>query len=62
MATAHPAKFPEAVQAALGHPHPMPAQLSPPELADLENREEHYQSIVADLHTVEEFIAGRVRD
>ena len=52
MATAHPAKFPEAMEAATGQPCPLPAHL-----ADLFTREEHYQVLPNDPAAV----AGALR-
>jgi threonine synthase len=47
-ATAHPAKFPDAMQAATGQRPPLP-----PRLTDLYERPEHYLSAPADLGAVE---------
>ncbi len=52
MATAHPAKFPEAMEAATGQASPLPAHL-----ADLFQREEHYQVLPNDPAAV----AGALR-
>jgi threonine synthase len=53
VATAHPAKFPEAVEAATGvHPE-LPARL-----ADLFAREEHYEVLPADLGTVKDVVSS----
>ncbi len=41
--TAHPAKFPEAIKSAFGHPAEMPEQLAP-----ILNAQEHYEIIEAD--------------
>ena len=48
MATAHPAKFPDAVQQATGRRPPLPARL-----ADLYERDEHFTRAPADLATIE---------
>jgi threonine synthase len=53
LATAHPAKFPDAVEAATGVRPPLP-----PRLADLFDRPEHMTSLPANLATVESHIAG----
>lgn len=50
-ATAHPAKFPDAVRQATGVTPPLP-----PRLADLYQRPEHYTRLPADLHAVEDFV------
>jgi threonine synthase len=59
MATAHPAKFPDAVQRATGiHP------ALPPRMADLFEREEHFTVLPNDLQAVEAMVralAGRNR-
>jgi threonine synthase len=47
-ATAHPAKFPDAMEAATGQRPPLPARL-----ADLYERPEHYLTAPADLDAVE---------
>ncbi|MHA1538721.1 MAG: threonine synthase, partial [Alphaproteobacteria bacterium] len=54
IATAHPAKFPDAVEAACGI---RPAL--PPHLADLFEREERFEVLANDLGQVRGFIAGR---
>ncbi len=56
IATAHPAKFPDAVEAASGI---RPAL--PPALADLYQRTEHCQVLANDLGTVRAYIAERAR-
>ncbi len=56
LATAHPAKFPEAVEAATGV---RPAL--PPHLADLMTRREHRTILPNDLAAVEAFIRSRSR-
>lgn len=56
LATAHPAKFPEAVRAAAG----VAAEL-PPGLAAILNREEHYVTLANDRRAVEDHIAARSR-
>ena len=50
-ATAHPAKFPEAVEAATGVRPPLP-----PALADLYGREERFSVLPNDLHAVQGFV------
>jgi len=47
MATAHPAKFPDAVEAATGIRPPLPDRL-----ADLFDRPERYDTIASDYDTV----------
>ncbi|MCG8690944.1 MAG: threonine synthase [Minwuiales bacterium] len=54
LATAHPAKFPDAVERATGV---RPAL--PPRLADLLQREERYDRLANDLQSVETYIADR---
>jgi threonine synthase len=56
VATAHPAKFPDAVARATGV---RPAL--PPRLADLLQRPERVTVLPNDLRAVQEFVAGRVR-
>jgi threonine synthase len=51
LATAHPAKFPDAVQRATGVHPPLP-----PHLADLFERDEHITPLPNDLHAVERFV------
>ena len=56
LATAHPAKFPEAVESAVGfRPEP------PPRLAAVMDRPERVTVLPNDIVAVERFIAGRVR-
>jgi len=56
LATAHPAKFPDAVKKATGvHPE------LPPRMADLFKREERLDILPNDLHAVETFIRERAR-
>jgi len=52
MATAHPAKFPHAVELATGQRSPLPAHL-----ADLFERPERIEVVPNDLRTVEELVA-----
>jgi threonine synthase len=52
IATAHPAKFPEAVEAATGIRPPLPARL-----ADLLQRDEHYEVLPADAERLRAAIA-----
>jgi threonine synthase len=54
LATAHPAKFPDAVQAATGI---RPAL--PPRMADLFDRDERLTRVENDLHAVEQVIEER---
>ena len=54
IATAHPAKFPEAVLRATGE---MPEL--PPHLADLMKRRERFETLPAELAAIKEFIEGR---
>lgn len=56
LATAHPAKFPDAVERATGH---RPAL--PPRLADLYEREERLSDLPNDLATVQDFVSSRAR-
>ena len=55
LATAHPAKFPDAVERATGVRPPLPAHL-----ADLDERPERYDVLPADLATVRDHIAAAV--
>ncbi|MFO1189467.1 MAG: threonine synthase [Alphaproteobacteria bacterium] len=55
LATAHPAKFPDAVEKATGL---RPAL--PPRLADLGSRKERYDVLPNDLVAVQDFITGRL--
>ena len=54
MATAHPAKFPDAVIESIGLEPPLPARLS-----DLAQREERYDLLPNDLITVKDYIFQR---
>ncbi|MGH6809536.1 MAG: threonine synthase [Ensifer adhaerens] len=56
LATAHPAKFPDAVKSASGIDPALPTWL-----ADLMNREERFDILDADLKSVETFIGDRAR-
>jgi threonine synthase len=56
LATAHPAKFPAAVQAATGVHPDLPARL-----ADLMTRTERYDVAPAQLQAIEAYIAERAR-
>lgn len=56
LATAHPAKFPDAVEAATGHRPGLP-----PFLADLYEREERLTDLPNDLATVQSFVRERAR-
>src|SRR5262249_24443662 len=55
LATAHPAKFPDAVRAALGVPPQTPAPL-----AAVFNRTERFERIANDVDAVKRFILGHV--
>jgi threonine synthase len=55
-ATAHPAKFPDAVERATGLRPPLP-----PRLADLYGREERYSVLPAGLGPVEDFVRAHAR-
>ncbi|MCC2111004.1 MAG: threonine synthase, partial [Hyphomicrobiales bacterium] len=56
LSTAHPAKFPDAVEAAIGERPQLP-----PWLADLMSRPERCSVVANDLSTVEDFVAARAR-
>jgi len=56
MATAHPAKFPDAVERAVGIRPPLPAQL-----ADLMDRPEFVTELPNDLGAVQKFVEASVR-
>jgi threonine synthase len=51
VATAHPAKFPDAVEQATGIRPPLPSRL-----VDLFDREERYDVLPADLRTIESHV------
>ena len=53
LATAHPAKFPDAVEAATGIRPPLPARM-----ADLFEREERFTRVANDLGALKDFIKG----
>ena len=53
LATAHPAKFPDAVEAAIGVRPPLPEHV-----ADIMEKEERFTVLPADLQMVEDFIAA----
>jgi threonine synthase len=57
LATAHPAKFPQAVAAATGHAPPIPAAV-----AALAGLEERIDSLPADAEAVKAYVRGFVRD
>ena len=57
LATAHPAKFPDAVEQATGT---RPAL--PPHLADLFDREERTQTVANDLAAVQALVESLTRD
>ncbi len=54
MATAHPAKFPDAVEQATGFRPPLPEHL-----ADLFDRPERYDTLPADLDAIRTYVAAR---
>jgi len=56
LATAHPAKFPDAVEAAIGERPRLPERLG-----DLFEREEHYDVLPNDLGTVQQHVLDRAR-
>jgi len=56
LATAHPAKFPDAVKAACGETADLPEELS-----DLMEREERYDVLGNDLEMLQEYIEARVQ-
>ena len=56
LATAHPAKFPDAVEQATGVRPALPAHL-----ADLFDREERFESLANDLSAVQSFIRDKVQ-
>jgi threonine synthase len=56
LGTAHPAKFPDAVQAATGVSAPLPAHL-----ADLFSRKEKFDVVANDSQAVAGFIKARAR-
>ena len=56
LATAHPAKFPEAIAAAIPGMQPE----TPPALAELRGREERYDVLPRDLKAVQAYIAERI--
>ncbi|MFG1344771.1 threonine synthase [Xanthobacter autotrophicus DSM 431] len=56
LSTAHPAKFPDAVEAATGHRPGLP-----PHMADLMTRRESVTVLPNDLAAIETFIRGRAR-
>ena len=53
LATAHPAKFPDAVERATGHRPALPARIG-----DLFARQERYTTLPAELATIEEYVAA----
>ncbi|MBB06275.1 MAG: threonine synthase [Pseudooceanicola sp.] len=55
LATAHPAKFPDAVEAATGIRPPLP-----PRMADLFDRDERVTKVENDLAEIEHFICGNI--
>ena len=56
LGTAHPAKFPDAVEKAIGLRPPLP-----PHLADLPSRQERFTILPNDLSAVRRFIRERAR-
>ena len=57
LATAHPAKFPEAVSKASGQSPALPEHM-----ADLLRREERFQVLPADMTAVKQYILSALRD
>jgi threonine synthase len=57
LATAHPAKFPDAVKQACGQP-----PVLPPSLSDLFEREEHFTVLQNDRHQVQDYIKNHRMD
>ena len=55
LATAHPAKFPQAVMKAIGITPELP-----PQMADLYERPEKYEVLPANLSQIQQFVRGRV--
>jgi threonine synthase len=55
LATAHPAKFPDAVEAATGIRPPLP-----PRMADLYDRPERVTRVPNDLETLKQIIRERI--
>ncbi|HJO97936.1 MAG TPA: threonine synthase, partial [Rhodospirillales bacterium] len=55
VATAHPAKFPQAVEDATGIRPPLPAHL-----ADLHERPERFETLPNDLGVVQDFVTQRL--
>ena len=55
LATAHPAKFPDAVEAATGVRPPLPERL-----ADLFDRPERYDTVAADYVAVRDAISAAI--
>ncbi|MCU1355549.1 MAG: threonine synthase [Acidimicrobiales bacterium] len=55
LATAHPAKFPDAVEAAIGIRPELPAHL-----ADLFDREESYDNLPGDLATLQAYVKAKI--
>ena len=55
LSTAHPAKFPDAVARAIGHPPPQP-----PRLQGLEKLPERMATIPAKLSLIQDFISSRL--
>ncbi|RLD99587.1 MAG: threonine synthase, partial [Aquificota bacterium] len=51
LATAHPAKFPEAVKRAIGKEPP-----KPPRIAELEGKERRFEVLPADVAAVKDYI------
>jgi threonine synthase len=56
LATAHPAKFPDAVEAATGTRPPLP-----PRMADLYDRPERVTRVPNDLHALQSLIREHLR-
>jgi threonine synthase len=56
LATAHPAKFPDAVEAASGRRPELPAWLG-----DLMNREERFTTLPSDVKMVKDYVSSHSR-
>jgi threonine synthase len=56
LATAHPAKFPEAVESAIGHRPELP-----PHLAEIQSRRERFAILANDPAAVAKFVRERTR-
>ena len=56
LATAHPAKFPDAVEQAIGIRADLPQRMG-----NLMDREERYETLSADYETIRDFVAGHAK-